>query len=44
MTREQMYAILKERWEKTDKNNLESIKAYNKYARELRKQIQEDEE
>ena len=41
MTREQMYAILKEKWEKTDKNDLKAIKAYNKYARELRRQLDE---
>lgn len=42
MTREQMYAILKEKWEKTDKNNLKAIKAYNMYARELRKQLDKE--
>ena len=44
MTREELYTILKKEWEKTDQNDLESIKAYNRYARELRKQIQGDEE
>ena len=36
MTSEEYYALLKERHEQTDWNNLDSIKAYNEYARELR--------
>ena len=42
MTREEYYVLLKERHEQVDWNNLESIRAYNEYARELRKQIDED--
>lgn len=37
MTREQYYELLKKRHEQTDWNDLESVKAYNEYARQLRK-------
>lgn len=39
MTREEYYKILKEKWEKVDKDNLRQIKAYNEFARRLRKEI-----
>ncbi len=39
MTSEEYYAVLKERHEQTDWNNLDSIKAYNQYARLLRQQM-----
>lgn len=39
---EEMYKILKDLHEKTDWNNLESIKRYNQTARELRKIVEED--
>ena len=39
MTSEEYYAELKERHEQTDWNNLDSIKAYNQYARSLRQQM-----
>lgn len=42
MTVEEMYKILKDLHEKTDWNNLESIKRYNQTARELRKMVEED--
>ena len=42
MTWEEYYALLKERHKQVDWNDLESIRAYNEYARELRKQIDED--
>lgn len=40
MTRDEYYAALKERRKQVDWNNLESIKAYNEYARELRSQME----
>ena len=42
MTREQMYGLLKEKAAQTDWNNLQSIKAYNEYARMLRHMIEEE--
>jgi len=42
MTREEYYELLKQKHEQTDWNNLESIKAYNEYARELRKELRRD--
>lgn len=42
MKREDYYKLLKEKHERTDWNNRESIKKYNEYARELRKMIDED--
>ena len=41
MTREEYYALLKEKHAQTNWNDLESIKAYNAYARELRKLLTE---
>lgn len=41
MKREEYYKLLKEKYERTDWNNRESIKKYNEYARELRKMINE---
>lgn len=43
MTREEYYALLKEKISETDFGNLESIKEHNRYARELRKQIETEE-
>lgn len=43
MTREEYYALLKEKISETDFDNLESIKEYNMYARELRMQIETEE-
>lgn len=42
MTREQMYGLLREKAAQTDWNNLQSIKAYNEYARMLRHMIEEE--
>ena len=42
MTRDQYYQLLKAKHEQTDWNDLASIKAYNEYARALRKQLDED--
>lgn len=42
MTRDEYYALLKIAHDQTDWNDLNSIKAYNEYARELRKQINEE--
>ena len=42
MTQEQMYKLLEKKHKETDWNNLQSIKAYNEYARMLRKQVNRD--
>lgn len=42
MTREEMYKILQDKWEKVDKNNLAQIKKYNEFARKLRKEVMEE--
>lgn len=39
MTWEEYYAVLAEEWKKVDKNNLEEIKRYNEFRRQLRKSI-----
>ena len=36
MTQEEYYAVLKEKYDKTDWSNLEEIRKYNEYARLLR--------
>ena len=41
MTREEYYELLKKKHQQTDWTNLDSIKEYNEYARELRKQLNE---
>ena len=41
MTQKEYYELLKKKYQQTDWTNLESVKAYNRYARELRKQITE---
>lgn len=43
MTREEYYRLLKEKHEQTNWNNLESIKAYNEYARQLRHEMEDKE-
>lgn len=40
MTSKEYYAALAKRHEQTDWNNLESVRAYNEYARMLRKQME----
>lgn len=42
MTREELYEMLKKKWEQVDKNNLEEIKAYNRWARKLRKEYESE--
>lgn len=42
MTREEMYKLLEKKHKETDWNNLQSIKAYNEYARMLRKLVDEE--
>ena len=42
MSQDEYYAILKERWEQVDKNNLEAIRAYNEFKRQLRHQLDEE--
>lgn len=42
MTREEMYKLLEKKHKETDWNNLQSIKAYNEYARMLRKLVEEE--
>lgn len=44
MTREEYYAALAKKHEQTDWNNKESVRAYNEYARTLRKLIYEEED
>jgi len=39
MTEKEYYEILKEKWEKVDKNSLEEIKQYNLFKRELRREL-----
>ncbi len=39
MTVEDYYKILKERWEKVDKDNLKEIQEYNRFAYQLRKEM-----
>ncbi len=41
MTQEEYYQFLKERYEKTDWDDLQSVKAYNEYARQLRSMLEE---
>ena len=43
MTREDMYKLLEEKHKQTDWDNLESVKAYNEYARRLRSQLEWEE-
>lgn len=42
MTRDEHYALLREKHEQTDWNDLNSIKEYNEYARTLRKQLEQE--
>ena len=42
MTREEYYKALAERHKQVDRNSLESIRAYNEFARMLRKQLDEE--
>lgn len=41
MTTDEYYKILKEWWEQVDKNNLQEIKNYNEFKRQLRKELQD---
>ena len=41
MSRDEYYELLKEAHAKVDWNNRDSIRAYNAYARELRKSMEE---
>lgn len=43
MTRAEYYKLLEKKHKETDWKNLNSIKAYNEYARQLRHLIDEDE-
>lgn len=40
MTRAEYYAALAEKHKQTDWNNLDSVRAYNEYARQLRKLLE----
>lgn len=42
MTRDEYYALLKERWEQVDRTSREAIHEYNEWKRELRHQIDEE--
>ena len=44
MTRDEYYTLLDEKHKQTDWNNIESVRAYNEYARMLRKQMEEEQE
>ena len=39
MTLEEYYELLKSAWERVDKNNLQAIKQYNEWKRELRREV-----
>ena len=41
MITDQYYKLLKERWKLVDKNNLQEIKNYNEFKRQLRKELQD---
>ena len=43
MSRAEYYRALAERYKQVDWNSLESIRAYNDFARMLRKQLDEEE-
>lgn len=42
MTQDEYYALLAEKHKQTDWNSRESVRAYNEYARMLRKQMEEE--
>ena len=42
MTRDEYYELLKKKHEQTDWNDLDSIRAYNEYARMLRQMLREE--
>ena len=44
MTQAEYYAALAERHKQVDWASLESVRAYNEYARMLRKQLEEEED
>ena len=44
MTRDEYYALLAEKHRQTNWNDRESVRAYNEYARMLRKQLEEEED
>ena len=39
MTIYEYYEILRKKWERVDKNNLQEIKQYNEFKRQLRKEL-----
>lgn len=42
MTWEEYYKLLKEKYSKTDWNNKESVKQYNDFAKQLRKELEKE--
>ena len=42
MTRDEYYALLREKHKQTDWNDLNSSKEYNEYARQLRKELEQE--
>lgn len=44
MTRDEYYAALEERHKQVDWTNRESVRAYNEYVRELRSQMEADDD
>ena len=43
MTQTEYFAILKEKWEQVDKDDLNAVRAYNEFKRQLRHQLDEEE-
>ena len=41
MTLSEYYEILRNKWEQIDKDNLQEIKLYNEFKRQLRKELAE---
>jgi len=41
MTTKEYYRILEERWNSVNKNNLQAIREYNEWKRQLRKELQD---
>ena len=42
MTREEYYRMLKEEWEKVNKDDLKEIRRYNEFKRQLRECLDEE--
>ena len=42
MTLEEYYKILEEKWKQVDKSSFESVREYNEYRRQLRKEVEDE--